>query len=343
MHRLASLIIVAGLFSALPGLASAQPEAAVRPPFSVTELAPTAQYSGVAPRGLNDSGSVVGLQSTSAGTTQAASWDGSAWHLLGSGEADAINGRNVAVGFRTVNDSPRATEWNSRGTPLDLGLLPNGQWSQALAINDRAWVAGYAQTNGSSTHAFLWRQSQGMRDLGTLGSGSSYGFGLNRNGEVAGSASGVAVVWDTHQQIHDLGAGAGSVAYGINDSGAVVGNADSHAFVWTSAHGVRTLPSTAGTTGSSATSINKFGAIVGSETVKDASGNLSSVATGWFQNRVVDLNSLIDPSSGWQLTSASAINDRFEIVGMGILNGQPRGFLLKLDGPLNLRSAANAR
>jgi len=342
MHRLLSLIVVAGLFSALPGLASAQPEAADRPLFSVTELAPTASYASVAPRGLSDAGVVVGLQSTMAGTTQAASWDGSAWHLLGSGEADAINSKNFAVGFRNVDSSAHATEWNGQGTPLDLGLLPNGRWSQALAINDRAWVAGYAQTNGSSTHAFLWRQAQGMRDLGTLGSGNSYGFGLNQNGEVVGSASGVAVLWDSHQQIHDLGAGTGSVAYGINDSGVVVGVAGTHAFTWTSAHGLRTLPSAAGATSSTATSIDKYGVIVGSDTVKDASGNLSSRATAWYQDRVVDLNSLIDPSSGWQLTSASAINDHFEIVGAGVLNGQPRGFLLKLAAPLNLRSIAEA-
>jgi hypothetical protein len=43
----------------------------------------------------------------------------------------------------------------------------------------------------------------------------------------------------------------------------------------------------------------------------------------------VDLNSLIPPNSGWKLRMANAINDRGQIVGRGLLNGQKRGFLLE--------------
>jgi hypothetical protein len=42
-----------------------------------------------------------------------------------------------------------------------------------------------------------------------------------------------------------------------------------------------------------------------------------------------DLNDLIDPDSGWVLTSAAAINNAGQIVGRGVHNGQPRTFLLK--------------
>jgi hypothetical protein len=42
-----------------------------------------------------------------------------------------------------------------------------------------------------------------------------------------------------------------------------------------------------------------------------------------------DLNDLIDPSAGWVLREARAINDKGAIVGSGLHNGEPRGFLLK--------------
>ena len=47
-------------------------------------------------------------------------------------------------------------------------------------------------------------------------------------------------------------------------------------------------------------------------------------ATAGFQ----DLNSLIPSDSGWTLISATAINDRGEIVGRGEIHHDDRGFLL---------------
>src|SRR5690606_41930251 len=49
----------------------------------------------------------------------------------------------------------------------------------------------------------------------------------------------------------------------------------------------------------------------------------SDSATG-----IIDLNMLIDPLSGWQLTEGRAINDLGQITGTGVFNGQTRGFLL---------------
>jgi hypothetical protein len=41
-----------------------------------------------------------------------------------------------------------------------------------------------------------------------------------------------------------------------------------------------------------------------------------------------DLNSLVPADSGWTLESATAINDRCEIVGRGVFHRDDRGFLL---------------
>ena len=45
---------------------------------------------------------------------------------------------------------------------------------------------------------------------------------------------------------------------------------------------------------------------------------------------MTDLNTLIDPASGWHLTEALAINNAGQIVGYGTFNGQQTGFVLEL-------------
>ena len=69
--------------------------------------------------------------------------------------------------------------------------------------------------------------------------------------------------------------------------------------------------------------------------------NTSGQVTGYFgtnSNRIaflydaahgmVDLNSLIDPSSGWNLSEDDAINDRGQITGYGYHFGVGTAFLL---------------
>jgi len=43
---------------------------------------------------------------------------------------------------------------------------------------------------------------------------------------------------------------------------------------------------------------------------------------------MLNLNELIDSSSGWQLYFAAGINAKGQIVGRGMLNGEEHGFLL---------------
>ena len=43
---------------------------------------------------------------------------------------------------------------------------------------------------------------------------------------------------------------------------------------------------------------------------------------------MTDLNSLIDPSAGWELQYAFGINSSGEIVGNGLIGGQTHAFLL---------------
>lgn len=101
---------------------------------------------------------------------------------------------------------------------------------------------------------------------------------------------------------------------------------------------MRDLGTTGGYQDSLATAINTLGQIVGTLTnvvpARSSSGTLVSPATGhaFLANSTAtsmqDLNQLLPPSSGWELTSASGINDQGAIVGEGIHNGSVHGFLL---------------
>ena len=86
---------------------------------------------------------------------------------------------------------------NARGggpyTVTSLGTLPGFPWSGVFAINAAGQVVGDAYKSiatypaGQYLHrAFLFSNGT-MVDLGTLGGGSSYAYGINASGQVAGS------------------------------------------------------------------------------------------------------------------------------------------------------------
>ncbi len=87
---------------------------------------------------------------------------------------------------------------------------------------------------------------------------------------------------------------------------------------------------TLGGSSSYAYGINSSGQVVGWTDIGDISdGNRVEHAFLYSGLTMTDLNSLIDPSSGWELDSAQAINDAGQIVGYGINGlGQEHAFLL---------------
>jgi probable HAF family extracellular repeat protein len=189
----------------------------------------------------------------------------------------------------------------------DLGTL-GGTESNGSAINASGQVSGSSLKNEDSAYrAFLWKPttpngtSGTMYDLGTLGGTESFGGAIDANGQVAGFSY-------------------------------KTGNADYHAFLWTptTPNGTSGTMLDLGTLGGSNSYSYNVGA--GGQVVGASEIEITSDRTHAFLyesgSGMVDLNTLINPLSGWELTDASDINDAGQITGQGLIGGQYHAYLL---------------
>jgi probable HAF family extracellular repeat protein len=241
---------------------------------------------------------------------------------------------NLSFTAYGINDSGQVVGGNwgdgaflyQNGTVTNLGTLGGG-FGLAFDINNSGQVVGYSTLTGDRVaHAFLYQDGT-MTDLGTLGGDNSQAFGINNSGQVAGTAQTAEAfnrAFFYGGGMADLGTlgGYDSIAYGINDSGQVVGyayTADNNATFAFLYNGAMSNLGTLGGGSSFALGINNSGQVVG----------YSNEHAFLYQNgTITDLNSLIDPSSGFTLSIAGAINNNGVIVGRGTVNGQHHAFLL---------------
>ena len=188
----------------------------------------------------------------------------------------------------------------TKGQMVDLGSL-GGTLGTGQCANNRGDVIGASSLPGNLTsHAFLWRHGV-MTDLGTLGGDNSEAIWINNAGDIAGSADLPGV------NLHD-------------------------AVVWRDGK-ILDL----GTIGSDACSrgrgINSRGQVVGGSS--DCANFLHAFVWNG-SGPMLDLNTLIAPGSGVQLTNAININDRGEIlaksdpVGVTPIDDEDLGHLVLL-------------
>lgn len=221
------------------------------------------------------------------------------------------------------------------GQVRDLGTLPGGQESQAMAINDGGQVAGFAD-NGTKdpysmlgyagqSRAFVWRNGR-MRDIGTLGGPDAVVVTENASGQVAGDSytdgtpnastgvpTGHPYLW-TNGHMRDLGTlgGTQSATNWLNRRGEVVGFTSlagdrvGHPFLWTGGH-LLDLGSLGGSSGL-AWYIDDGGDVVG---WSSPAGDQTVHAFLWRDGVMTDLTGADDS----QCTFAESVNRQAQVVG----------------------------
>lgn len=255
-----------------------------------------------------------------------------------------INDKLTVVGTLQRPQDLRFTQafkWSNDHLQILKSL--GGPYSTASAINAAGDVVGSAQTPDGTRHAVLWQASQ-PRDLGLLAQGDfSRARDINDKNEVVGEANLVpkgkpqAFLWRAGkmQQLPTLPGGTVCSAQAINNNGVIAGWCDlrsgaAHGVIWRdgsivdlgSIHGDEDEPSTA-------LDVNSQGQVVGS------SGDDRLRAFLWENGKMVNLNKLIPPDSGWTLLVASRINDKGEIIGRGYFHRAIHTFALEPDQTVN--------
>jgi probable HAF family extracellular repeat protein len=218
------------------------------------------------------------------------------------------------------------------GSMRDIGTLggPDAIPSASCSGQPHNMVVGSSFVSGTPNDLtglptfdpFVWKNGA-MTDLGGLGGTIGFGQCANHRGQIIGMSDlsgdlvAHAFVWE-NGVMSDLGTlgGDNSEAIWINDAGLIVGSADlptpdiHDAVVWKNGK-IFDLGTVGGDTCSRGRGLNTRGQVVGGSS--DCRNFLHAFV--WEQGGPMeDLNTLIAPDSGWQLTNAFNINDRGEIL-----------------------------
>lgn len=254
----------------------------------------------------------------------------------------AINNAGWAVG----SSGMQAILWRDGRVEVLPPLEGREAYVQAWGLNDNGQIVGVSSPDGewsgwvAGARAVLWEEVDGEWQTTEIpplpAHDHSFATAITNDGLIAGYClshsqyDSFPFQWDpingTRHLVDPPVSGTCSEVRIHREGRTVVGGADSvrdAAFAWDPLNGIRGLEPFPPP--SRARDINIRGAIVGH---REGFG-----ATLWDREGPKNLNTLIPRRSGWKLLTASAINDRGQIVGWGTLNGQSpypfeHGFLL---------------
>jgi len=203
-----------------------------------------------------------------------------------------INGPGKVVGYLTINGLPKAFSYY-RGDVMLFGPTGSEAISAAAAINNCGVIVGWSSVS-YTIPVQAWIYQNGVTSyLAPFGHPESVANDINNSGDVVGSYyDGATFHGFLYRDGTFTSIGKSSYAFAINDSGQVVGEINPNS-----------------------SSILAQGGV--------------THAFLYENGTMIDLNTLIDPTSGWELVEAFAINNRGSIVGIGYLNGNVRAYLLK--------------
>ena len=304
----------------------------------IIDLGPTTTLDVAGYSALKDHGELAGYNFEADSQSRAARYYSGHVTVFGSSGGDYANanaisesGEVIGYSYVTGNTGYHATIFRKHG-PRDLGTL-GGDDSIAYAINNEGRIAGLSTlTPGDrSFHAVIFSRRDFPVDLGTLGGNNSAAFGINGKNIAVGmsSLSGDSIyhaaLFTANSSPLDLGTlgGSTSEAHAINDHGLIVGystllnqEGTTHAALFAPEASPIDLGTLGGRT-SQAVGINDQELIVGfGDTVQGQPHAViwREVSGTW---KATDINSLIDPTSGWTVDYACGINNRGVIEAVG--------------------------
>lgn len=272
--------------------------------------------------GVNDGGVIAGAARTNANLPQAVTWDAQrnitrlppAPGALQS-FTHSINNLGVVVGG-CIKAGPVEVplRWKTLASvPEEPGNNLGEPWNECRAVSGTGLAAGF--TSGSPpSHGFLWKYASALIETLPQDPGNTSFLGINDAGSVVGSAHALPTRWDGGVAIAlSLLAGfSEGEAIDINHGGQVVGDIrlqfepeSSRAVVWNYRERDIVFRHLLGIP------IPVFSGLGGSQ--------IASVR---------GLNELIEPTLGWDLKHATAINDAGQIIGTGTHAGQSAAFIL---------------
>lgn len=275
----------AGQMAGVVYAGSAGPHAAIYTDGAVTDLGAIGATWSFA-SAINEAGAVAGNFDTAAGASHAFLYLNGVMHDIGAANALGLNAAGDVVG-QTYNAHGASGFLYHAGTMTEIGHLGTGITSLAAAINDSGQIVGESDTAAelhAPSHPYLYDHGT-LVDLGTL----------------AGREVNSAVV--------------------INNAGQVAGYSESanggmHAFFYED--GVMTDLGSFGGLDVTIGGMNQLGQVVGTGNTWDGPDVPFISSNG----ALIDLNTLIDATVGWTITSALDINDHGQIIADACRAGQ---------------------
>jgi probable HAF family extracellular repeat protein len=317
MRRVLSILLSAALAAPLASGAA--------PVYTVTAIG-----AGTFANDINNLGQVVGSRNSTSGYSSFL-YSGGLLTDIGASLGVSNTAWSINDAGQVVGDTAASTGFLYSGGTAGIIAGVNG----AYGINNAGTIVGYYTApvaGGTISHAYSLAGGT-LTDLGApVEGGASFAFAINNKGDVVGEATRVAVGGSnmtTDPFLYHAGTitslgnfgGTYSQARSINDERQVVGYVGVvdplnpapypfEAFLYDAA-GLHNLGSLAPHTNSVANDINNLGQIVGMAGIAEGEQHGFIYEGG----SLVDLNTLIDPASGWTILSAAAINDQQQIVG----------------------------